>query len=151
MPHRTLPLPARPMRGFTLIEMLITIAIVALLATVAYPSYRDYIIRSQVPEATSELAVRQVRLEQWFQDRRTYVGSTACGDDTTHKFFDFSCADVTAAGYTLRASGKGSMNGIGFTVNQADIKTTVISSGAPSGWTAHSPNTCWVVRKGGQC
>jgi type IV pilus assembly protein PilE len=104
-----------------------------------------------VPEATSALAVRQVQLEQWFQDRRTYAGSRACVEDTANRFFNFSCTGVSDSEFTLRADGKGSMNGIAFTVNQADEKTTAISAGAPSGWTAHSPNNCWVVRKGGQC
>lgn len=151
MTHRT-AFPCAPSSdGFTLIEVMITVAIVAILGMVAYPSYRDYVIRGQIPEATSELAVKQVQLEQWFQDRRTYEGARACEEDTTSsKFFTFTCPTQTATQYTLRATGKGSMNGFAFTVTQDNTKTTaaVPSTG---GWTQPSPNNCWITAKGGKC
>ena len=98
--------------GFTLIEVMITVAIVAILAAVALPSYRDYVIRGNIPEATSRLATRQVQMEQFFQDNRTYVGGQACTADATNKLFDFSCVGAgapTATTYLISAVGKGSM------------------------------------------
>ena len=79
--------------GFTLIELMIVVAIVGILATIAYPSYSDYVIRGRIPEATSALAAKRVQLEQFFQDNRTYVGAPACAADdaTTSRFFNFSC------------------------------------------------------------
>ena len=62
----------RPMRGFTLIEVLITVAIVAILAAVALPSYTDYVTRSKLVEATSSLTDMRVRLDQYFLDSRQY-------------------------------------------------------------------------------
>ncbi len=58
--------------GFTLIEMMITVAIVAILASVALPSYSEYVLRSKTEEATSGLAELRVRMEQYFQDNRKY-------------------------------------------------------------------------------
>ena len=73
----------RQATGFTLIEVLITIVIVSILSAVAIPSYREYVIRGNIPEATSRLATKQVQMEQFFQDNRTYVGGTGCTADST--------------------------------------------------------------------
>lgn len=143
----------RPQAGFTLIEVMITIAIVAILSAVAMPSYREYVIRGNVPEATSRLATKQVQMEQAFQDNRTYVGGAGCTADTTSsKYFDFSCTDsgdaVSQNAFTITAVGKGSMAGFKYTITQTGAKTT---RAVPSGWSAPSPNTCWAIKKGGVC
>lgn len=138
--------------GFTLIEVMIAVAIVAILASIAVPSYRDYVVRGNLPEATARLATKQVQMEQYFQDNRTYVGGPACASDTTaSKYFDFSCAGVgaaTATGYTLSAVGKSSMVNFTFTIDQSGGKST---AAVPTGWAVPSPNNCWVTKKGGIC
>ena len=133
-------------RGFTLIELMIAVAIVAILAAVAVPVYSDYMVRSRIPEASAGLATRQVRLEQAFQDQRTYLGAAACNSDTTGKYFNFSCSASTASSYTLQAVGKGPMAGFTYTVTQSGAKAT---TAVPTGWTGSS--TCWVTKKGGEC
>ena len=60
--------------GFTLLELMIVVVVVAILAAVALPSYRDYITRSQLAEAYTNLADVSTKLELYFQDNRTYVG-----------------------------------------------------------------------------
>ncbi|MFO1228086.1 type IV pilin protein [Roseateles sp.] len=139
---------ARPIpRGFTLIEVMITVAVVAILAAVALPQYRDYVTRGRIPEATSRLATLQVQAEQYFQDNRTYVGAPACATDSaTSKYFTFSCSASSATAYTLRAVGKDAMAGFTYTVTQAGAKAT---SAVPSGWTTSA--TCWIIKKGGVC
>jgi len=139
----------RQATGFTLIEVLITIVIVSILSAVAIPSYREYVIRGNIPEATSRLATKQVQMEQFFQDNRTYVGGTGCtADSTSSKYFDFSCAGVSATAFTITATGKSSMVGFSYTINQTGAKTT---AGVPSGWSTPSPNSCWATKKGGTC
>ena len=141
--------------GFTLIEVLITVAIVAILAAVAIPSYRNYAIRGRVPDATANLATKRVKMEQFYQDARTYVGAKAGDSDTaTSKYFDFSSsppsggADTrTATGYTLYAVGKSSMAGFTYQIDQAGVKKSAVA-GVP-GWAGS--DTCWVTKQGGQC
>jgi len=137
--------PMKKTPGFTLIEVMIVVAIIAILASVAMPAYNDYVVRGKIPEATSALAIKRVQMEQFFQDNRTYVGAPACtADSTTSQFFDFSCAIQTAATYTLQGVGKGSMLGFTYTINEANVKAT---TAVPTGWTTSA--TCWVTKKGG--
>ena len=135
--------------GFTLIELMVTVAIVGILATVALPSYQDYVTRGRIPDGLGLLATKRVQLEQFFLDNRTYVGASACtSDSTSSKYFTFSCTTQTATAYTLQAAGQGAMAGFTYTVNQSNAKTT---AAVPNGWSAPSPNNCWVIKKGGQC
>ncbi len=65
----------RRAQGFTLIELMIVVAIVAILTTIAYPNYRDYVIRGQLVDATQGLAAVRANMERYFQDNRSYVAS----------------------------------------------------------------------------
>lgn len=136
--------------GFTLIELMIVVVVVAILTSVAYPSYTDYVTRGRIPEATSALADKRIQMEQWFQDNRTYAGAPACtSDTTTSQLFTFSCtAAATATAYTLQAVGRGSMTGFSYTINQGGTKTSGITR---SGWSNPSPNNCWAIRRDGSC
>ena len=136
-------------QGFTLIELMIVVVVIGILAAVAVPSYRDYMIRGKIPEATANLATKRVQMEQSFQDNRTYVGATACTADTsTSTEFNFSCSGTpTVDTYTLQAVGKGSMAGFTYTINQSNQKAT---TAVPAGW-GTAPVTCWVTKKGGTC
>lgn len=139
-------------RGFTLIELMMALVVVAILTAIALPSYTSYITRGKIPDATANLSAKRVQMEQWFQDNRSYVGATACNADTTSsKNFNFSCTVQTATAYTLQAAGKSSMAGFTYAVDQSDAKTSAFASPAPSGWIAATPNNCWVTKKGGEC
>ncbi len=135
-------------QGFSLIELMIVVAIIGILAAIAMPSYRDYVIRGKIQEATSGLASKRIQAEQYFQDNRTYLAAPACDADTlTSQYFDFSCnpaADATT--YTIEAVGKDSMAGFTFTIDQDNARATTT---VPSGWTTNA--ACWVTKKGGEC
>ena len=141
--------------GFTLIELMIVVAIVAILAAVAWPSYTDYITRGRIPEATSGLSTKRVQSEQYFQDNRTYadvsaaITNPACAaDSASSQYFDFSCTAQSATAFTIQAAGKGTMTGFNYTIDQSGAKVSNITA---SGWSNPNPNNCWAVRKNGSC
>jgi len=141
-------------RGFTLIELMIVVAIVAILAGVALPSYRDYVLRGHLADASNGLATMRAQMERHYQDNRTYATSgafttpcAAAAATRTFGAFVVSCVGTpTATAFTLQAEGSGAANGFTFTVTQADVRAT---TAAPAGW-----NTCatkWLLRKGESC
>jgi type IV pilus assembly protein PilE len=149
--------PRSPSSGFTLIELMIAVAIVAILAAIALPSYNTYVTRSKLPAAFSQLAGYGVALQQWYQDNRTYTTYTdATGLDCnagttvtpTNSNFSYSCTSNNATSYTLTATGVGasSVAGFTFTLDQAGNQAT---PNVPSGWT--SSTTCWVRDTSGAC
>lgn len=135
--------------GFTLIELMIVLAVIAMLATIALPSYSDYVTRSRFPEAQGALATGRVAAEQWFLDQRTYVGMPCPGESSNFRY-DCSNPAPTSATYTITANGKDSMTGFAFTINELNARSTTVT-GAPAakGWQGNA--TCWTIRKTGDC
>jgi type IV pilus assembly protein PilE len=137
-----LPLPAATSQtGFSLVELLVTMAIVATLAGVAVPSYIDYMRRGAVEEAIAALASGKIAAEQFYLDNRTYDGLPCPG--ATSKF-TFSCTGDTDS-YALVATGSGNVAGFSYSLDQADNRSS--SSGDEWGVDA----ACWVLRKGQSC
>jgi type IV pilus assembly protein PilE len=137
-------------RGFTLVELMVVVAIVGILSAIALPAYSDYVLRGKIPDAIANLAAKRVAMEQFYQDNKTYLNAPACNADTTSsKYFDFSCSVAgTASAYTLQALGKSSMLGFTYTVDQSNLKMT---NAVPTGWNIPNPNTCWATKKDGSC
>ena len=141
-------------RGFTLIEIMVVVAILAIVAAIAIPSYRDYVIRANIMPAVSGLSSRQTLMEQCYQDNHTYDPTAGCpgcveNDTTSDTRFDFKCKPgEDGKTFTLTAKGKGQMSAFEYTVNQAGDKATTVTSG-PSGWSGNTG--CWVTSKGGAC
>lgn len=142
-------MPRRPhahAQGFTLIELMITVAIVGLLTAVALPSYSAYVMRSRVPVALEGLSNYATRMEQGFQDMGTYanVGATACLVALpTVAHFTLSCTlSGSGTGFTATATGTtgGVMVGYTYTIdNQGTRRTTAHPKGTPT-------TNCWSTR-----
>ena len=65
--------PSRRHRGFTLIELMITVVIVSILAAIAYPSYQNYILKGNRASAQAFLMDAAQRQQQYFLDNRVYA------------------------------------------------------------------------------
>lgn len=148
--------------GFTLIELMIVIAVIAILAAIAVPQYNDYVRRAAVQEAFTVLADFRVRLEQFYQDNRAYgtVGeAVSCAHDGVANRIDFAAAagkfsylcQLTGAGadqnqsFLVTATGAaGAAVGHTYSLNSNNGKATSVFKG---GAVAKS---CWLV-SGGEC
>jgi type IV pilus assembly protein PilE len=139
--------------GFTLIELMITVAIIGILASIALPAYQNYVQRGKVSEATSTLAEMRVKLEQYYQDNRHY-GSTAttCGvtlpTGTAAKYFAYECtwnAGGTNQSFIVTATGRAEqgMSGYKYTIDETNAKTSEVLGGTGA--------TCWLTKKGEIC
>lgn len=136
----------RTSQGFTLIELMITVAIIGILAAVALPSYRDYVLRGQLVDATNALASMRARMEQFYQDNRTYVGGP-CATSATVKTFTVVCnsADISATAFKVTATGSGATAGFTYTINQIGTTTSAVSSAWGS---ATCTGTSFLMKKG---
>jgi type IV pilus assembly protein PilE len=135
--------------GFTLIEVMIVVAIIAILSAIAIPSYSEYVIRSRLTEGVAALSSMRVKMEQYFQDNRTYVGACDAGTVATPPTgipnFNITCPTPTATSYSVLATGTDKLDGFVYTLNERNQKTTTGALGFASS------TTCWSIRKDGSC
>jgi prepilin-type N-terminal cleavage/methylation domain-containing protein len=143
-------------KGFTLIELMITVAIVAILAAIAIPNYRDYVIRGQLVDATQGLAAVRANMERYFQDNRSYqlvapfpVPCGGVAPPITAGKFTITCNVPDTTHFTATAVGNAPpLSGFTFTVTEADVEqTTVVTPPAPASF--QSCTTAWVTKTGG--
>lgn len=124
---RTLqPTRSRP-AGFTLIELMIVVVVLAILAAIAYPSYLEQVKKGRRADAQGALMGLANAMERHYTENASYLGAAAAGADTgapdiypneapldgNTKYYDLSIEAATATTYTLAAIPKGAQAGDG--------------------------------------
>ena len=99
-------------KGFTLIELMVTVAMVAILASIAIPSYRQYAIRNAESQAQAKMKQLEIELNRWRATALTYKGflpkkiasdgTTSYGYDETDNKTIYVPANSTAANYQYK-------------------------------------------------
>jgi type IV pilus assembly protein PilE len=126
-------------RGFTLIELMITVAVVGLLAAVAYPNYTSYIRKGKRATAQAALMDLAGRQQTYLLDRRTYLAISTDTDLTTLGFappseistdYTFRCASAacTTTAFTVTATPSAALIAKGeqtLSITEAGVKTPV--------------------------
>ena len=148
---------SHPPSGFTLIEVMVTVAIVGILAAVALPSYTSYLRRGELQEAFTYLSTFRVQMEQYYLDNRNYGSDNLCAPSggtssvatpTAVRFFTFTCTldDANAQSYTLKATGSATRTtGYDYTIDQTGARATTKYGNA-----TQTDKACWLVR-GSEC
>jgi type IV pilus assembly protein PilE len=136
------------LRGFTLIELMIAVAIVGILASIAIPSYNQYIIKGKRGEAEAALVTFANAMEQWRLQTGSYCGAAVpgCFNGSPTIFstvvpvsggittYNLTISAVTATTYTLRATPTGSQASDGYLELANDgTKTCAVASACLNG------------------
>ncbi len=139
--------PARPAPGFTLIELMITVAVVAILGAIAYPSYQDFVQRSRRQEAKAALADAAAREEKFYLNNKTYtatlgaggIGMQAAAGEYTIAISAATAACPIATCYALTAAPTAG----GPQTADTKCATLTLNSSGVKGATGTMPNACW--------
>ncbi len=138
--------PPRNTRGFTLIELMIVVAVVGILTAIAYPSYTEYVQRGHRADARAGL----LQAQQWLERAATATGvypttlpaALTWSGDTTKRYDIAFQAGNTNAAYTLTAVPKGAQTGDKcgtYTLSNTGVRG---AAGKKSGESGYNPD-CW--------
>ena len=127
-------------RGFTLIEMMVTVAVAAILGAVALPGFLSQLAQGRRTDAIEALMTLQQSQETWRGAQPSYAASlSALGLAATSRTGDYSLAllNVTATGYTARATAVAGRR------QAADTACTILSLTVDGGSLNTTPAICW--------
>ncbi len=127
--------------GFTLIELMITVAVIGILCAVALPAYSAYVFRSRVPVGLSTLSSFALQMEQSYQDLGNYGGTSCTSSLPSANNFTIGCALTSGGqGFTATATGTGPIAGANYSIDQNGVRTTLAHpQGVPT-------SACWTIR-----
>ncbi len=122
--------------GFTLIELIVVMAIVAILAAIALPSFADQMRKSRRAEAVTAIQDAQLRLERWRVDHSSYAGSGVAIPASSHYTFTITAAAATPNNYSVSAAP---------TISQAKDKCGTMTITSALGIVSKTPTAtgCW--------
>jgi type IV pilus assembly protein PilE len=127
--------------GFSLIELLVTIMIIAILAAVAIPNYRQYVLRGHRTEATRALQDLAAREESYYFTNNAYTNSLATlgsNASAAGSFFSIGLASASSVEYSLTATAQGTQ-----LQDKGCTKFTLSRAGVMGSEGTEMPATCW--------
>ncbi|RZQ56324.1 type IV pilin [Pseudidiomarina tainanensis] len=117
----------KKLSGMTLIELMIVVAIIGIIAAIAYPNFTDYVKQSRRADAMGELLKLQMAQEEYRLRNTSYATIADLGFTSSSEFYTFSTSDIAAETYTLTATAKGAQVSdtecVTMSINQNDQKT----------------------------
>lgn len=132
---------ARNNRGFTLVELAITMVILAILASLALPSYRQYVLRGHRTDATRALQDVASREESYFFSNNAYTSSLSSlgtNSSVAGQYFTLTLASSSSAAYTATATVQGAQAKdtacTSFSIDQVGRKTATGTAAATDCW-----------------
>lgn len=133
-------------RGFTLLELLMTVVVIAILAAVAVPSYSSYMRKARLHDAFTSLIALHTQEELYWTNNHSY-GQSDCGIGALPAgatYFSLTCnLNNSQQGYLITAKGLGSLLNYNFTIDQAGNKVTIDFPGVSG-----LPTACWLYAPG---
>jgi type IV pilus assembly protein PilE len=128
--------------GFTLVELMIVIAIIGILAAVGYPAYTSSVKKANRADAIDSLLSLSGRMEEYYMNNDSYVGATINVDgtgtvgssQTSDNLFTLSITAATAFSYSLTATPK---------TADAECSTLTYDSLGKKGATGTAAADCW--------
>ena len=117
--------------GYTLIEIMVVVAIVGIVSAIAYPQYQGYLSDTWRAQAVADLKACSMALERYYSNGFTYAGAdtnTICNSNsptTGEVRYTISYESLTATTFTVRASPVGEDCGVGncFEIDQSGDQT----------------------------
>ena len=126
-------------RGFTLIELMIVVVIIAILSAIAYPAYTRYVYKSRRADAYAALNQDQAIMERCYAQYFSYTPNPACpalSSLSPQNFYRIATSNLTATTYTLTATPQGAQAG--------DTQCTSLSLDQAGNKTSTGPGSnCW--------
>ena len=129
-------------QGFTLVEIMITVALIGIISTIAFVSYSGYILKARRTEAVQTLLSMQLAEEQYRSENATYGTIAQVWNNVTtteNGFYNLAISGNTATAYTLTATAVGNQ------ANDAQDGTscTALSLAVNNNTITKTPLVCW--------
>jgi type IV pilus assembly protein PilE len=120
--------------GFTLVELMIVIAIIGILASIAYPAYTGAVKKANRSDGIDSLLSEASRMEEFYMNADTYVGATVANATSSEGLYTITITAQSLFAYTLTATPVGS---------DPECTTLTLDSLGVKAATGSNATNCW--------